>query len=146
MYRYIGNKLKLAPHILEKVNQLIGSKGTVADIMAGTGMISLELRKQGYSVIASDIMTYSYHHLVANLMVGSEPKFEVLIRNNVVPLISDSPYISVLQFLNLLPAKTSFFYNEFSPDGQPSNGGTPRKYFTSDNAGKIDSIREKINE
>lgn len=45
MYRYIGNKAKLTPYILDKVHQMIGDAGTVADIMAGTGTVSLELRK-----------------------------------------------------------------------------------------------------
>ena len=36
MYRYIGNKAKLTPYILDKVQQMIGDTGTVADIMAGT--------------------------------------------------------------------------------------------------------------
>lgn len=67
MYRYIGNKAKLTPYILDKVQQMIGDTGTVADIMAGTGTVSLELRKKGYKVVASDVMTYSYHHLNVNL-------------------------------------------------------------------------------
>ena len=70
MYRYIGNKTKLLPHITERVRELIGDAGTVADIMAGTGSVSLELRKCGYKVMASDVMTYSYHHLVTNLHIG----------------------------------------------------------------------------
>ena len=57
MYRYIGNKAKLTPYILDKVQQMIGDTGTVADIMAGTGTVSLELRKKGYKVVASDVMT-----------------------------------------------------------------------------------------
>ena len=36
MYRYIGNKTKLLPFIIEKVNELLGGNSTVADIMAGT--------------------------------------------------------------------------------------------------------------
>ena len=50
MYRYIGNKSKLTPYILDRIQQMIGDSGTVADIMAGTGMVSLELRKKGYKV------------------------------------------------------------------------------------------------
>lgn len=49
MYRYIGNKTRLMPFIVEKVKGMIGENGTVADIMAGTGAVSFELRKQGYN-------------------------------------------------------------------------------------------------
>lgn len=146
MYRYIGNKTKLLPYIMERTEELIGNQGTVADIMAGTGSVSLEYRKRGYRVIASDMMTYSYHHLNVNLLLDEAPAFNGVIETNEVPLDVEGPYASVLQYLNNLEPIKSFFYKEFSPDGDPSSGCEPRKYFTSENAGKIDAIREKINE
>lgn len=146
MYRYIGNKTKLLPYIMERTEELIGDQGTVADIMAGTGSVSLEYRKRGYRVIASDMMTYSYHHLNVNLLIDEAPAFNGIIATNEVPLDADDPYVSVLQYLNNLEPIESFFYKEFSPGGNPSSGCEPRKYFTSENAGKIDVIREKINE
>jgi adenine-specific DNA-methyltransferase len=54
-------------------------------------------------------------------------------------------YHTVLQYLNALAPKKGYFHQEFSPDGKPANGTSSRKYFTSDNAMLIDSIREKIN-
>lgn len=142
MYRYIGNKTKLLPFIVEKINELIGDNGTVADIMAGTGIVSLELRRQGYNVIASDVMTYSYHHLVVNLLLKESPKFEGL--GNIL-VNNSTPYEDVLAYLNSLDSKKGFFFNEFSPDGSPQSGCEARKYFTSENAAKIDAIREQIN-
>ena len=145
MYRYIGNKTKLLPHIMSRVNEMIGEEGTVADIMAGTGSVALELRKNGYSVVASDVMTYSYHHLVTNLKLGDYPAFDGL--RNFVPISeSETAYYDVLQYLNELKPKKSFFFREFSPDGEPLNGTPARKYFTSENASKIDAIRECIND
>ena len=79
MYRYIGNKTKLLPYITERIHEMIGDTGTVADIMAGTGSVALELRKCGYTVVASDVMTYSYHHLVTNLQIGEYPTFPGLV-------------------------------------------------------------------
>lgn len=145
MYRYIGNKTKLLPYITNRIKEMIGDTGTVADIMAGTGSVALELKKNGYTVVASDVMTYSYHHLVTNLLLSREPHFEGLIRNGIIASESITPYQDVLSFLNNLPTKQSFFFREFSPGGTPLNGCLPRKYFTSDNAKKIDAIREEIN-
>ncbi|WP_418620824.1 DNA adenine methylase [Sellimonas intestinalis] len=145
MYRYIGNKTKLLPHIIEQTQNLIGEHGTVVDLMAGTGSVALEYRKQGYRVIASDVMTYSVHHLNSNLLLSKAPAFKSLMESGVVEQAVDG-YSAVLDYLNALPAKKSFFYNEFSPEGTPSSGLEPRKYFTSDNAGRIDAIREQINE
>lgn len=142
MYRYIGNKSKLLPHIMEKIADLIGEKGIVADIMAGTGTVAQELKRQGYSVIASDMMTYSYHHLVVNLLIRESPLFEGL---EEILNIGESPYESVLNYLNSLNGSEGFFFKEFSPNGSPQAGCEPRKYFTSENAMKIDVIREQIN-
>ncbi len=146
MYRYIGNKTKLLPHITNQIREMIGDTGTVADIMAGTGSVALELKKNGYTIVASDVMTYSYHHLVTNLQLDREPAFEGLMQSGVIDNKSSVPYIDVLAFLNALSPKESFFYREFSPEGTPLNSCPSRKYFTSENAGKIDAIREKINE
>ena len=46
--------------------------------------------------------------------------------------------------MNNLPPKKGFFWNEYSEEGQPENGCKPRKYFTPQNASKIDAIREQI--
>lgn len=145
----LGEKLfdevnRATPYILDKVHQMIGDAGTVADIMAGTGTVSLELRKKGYKVVASDVMTYSYHHLNVNLCMKEAPEFIGL--KDVITDDLGCMYLTVLKYLNQLEPKKSFFYQEFSPDGTPRNGTPPRKYFTSDNAMRIDAMREKINE
>ncbi|WP_422698853.1 DNA adenine methylase [Enterococcus durans] len=145
MYRYIGNKTKLTGHILSAVENMIGKDGTVADVMAGTGAVSLALRKEGYHVVASDVMTYSYHHLVVNLTMGKAPKFEALMSSDEFIGLEGNGYDLVLNYLNSIDPIESFFFKEFSPEGSPKNGTPPRKYFTSDNARKIDAIREKIN-
>ena len=145
MYRYIGNKSKLTNYILERIQELIGKTGTVADVMAGTGTVSLELRKAGYKVIASDIMTYSFDHLIVNLKISKSPTFSGLSGREIPKDSSNNAYENVLNYLNELEGKESFFFKEFSPGGNPSNGTNPRKYFTSKNAKKIDAIREKIN-
>lgn len=146
MYRYIGNKSRLIQYILDRVEQLIGKTGTVADVMAGTGIVALEFRKAGYSVIASDVMTYSYHHLIVNLCLDSAPSFSGLTNKGVINQNEEDPYVAILTYLNNIEPKESFFFREFSPGGAPRNGCEPRKYFTAENAKKIDAIREKINE
>ena len=142
MFRYIGNKTKLIPQIMRKVHALIGDEGIVADIMAGTGCVSKALRNAGYSVIASDVMTYSYHHLTATLMLSKSPFFRSLASE--VEWGNKSPYLSVLEYLNNLPPMEDFFYREYSSAGKPKNGTPARKYFTPENAARIDAIRSQI--
>lgn len=142
-YRYIGSKDKLAATLIAEIRRKCPNANSVIDLMAGTGLFSLALRKEGYRVIASDVMTYSYHHLVVNLKLNCAPKFEGLI-----DLINsnDNTYKAVLDYLNQLQPETGFFTKEYSPGGRPAAGCKPRMYFTTDNASKIDAIRKTIKE
>lgn len=142
MYRYIGNKTKLLPFIMASTEKMIGKTGTVVDLMAGTGLVSAEYRKRGYSVIASDMMTYTKWHLITQIMLDREPEFEGVD----IPLCNNSRYLSVIDYLNSLEPVEGYFFREFSPGGVPANGTASRKYFSTENACKIDAIRDKINE
>lgn len=142
-YRYIGSKDKLASTIIRKIRRYNPEAHTIIDLMAGTGLFSLALRKQGYRVVASDVMTYSYHHLVVNLLLNSAPEFINVDEINDVKSTKNR-YQKVLDYLNALPIQHGFFFEEFGPDGIPAAGCKPRMYFSAHNAGKIDSIREVI--
>lgn len=139
MYRYIGNKSKLLDEIADLTFELIGSSGVVADIMAGTGSVSAEYRRRGYQVVASDVMTYSKHHLTTQLLLDSEPHFLGLRSTYGI-----NGYQEVLDHLNYLKPVQGYFFNEFSPEGVPANGCPSRKYFTSPNAMKIDAMRLEL--
>lgn len=145
MYRYIGNKTKLLPILMATIAEEAPKNATIVDLMSGTGSVAVALRKSGYHVIASDMMTYSKHHLVTQLLLDAPPSFRKIIDHLKIEKAELSGYELVLKYLNLLPEKESYFFNEFSPDGTPSNGSPSRKYFTSENAKKIDAIREEIN-
>lgn len=141
-YRYIGSKDKLSEVIISEIRKIDGKAKHIIDLMAGTGLFSLALRKNGYSVSALDVMTYSYHHLNVNLKMNSAPKFESLVA--IIGKKNAVNYLETLNYLNNLTPKKGYFFKEFSPDGEPSNSLRPRRYFTAENASKIDSIREEI--
>lgn len=140
MFRYIGNKTKLLPAIMEATREEIGDSGTVVDLMAGTGSVALEYRRKGYHVIASDIMTYSKCHLISRLLYNAPPVFAGL--EHLFP--GEKRYQGIVRYLNQLEPVEGYFYKEFSPAGFPANGSGARKYFTADNAAKIDAVREEI--
>lgn len=145
MFRYIGNKTKLLPKLMSAISLAIPANSTVVDLMAGTGSVSVALRKNGFRVIASDMMTYSKHHLVTQLLFDKPPSFSELEKHLPATDGDKSGYEKILDFLNNLPLRKSYFYREFSPEGTPANGTPSRKYFTAKNAQKIDAIRETIN-
>ncbi len=143
MFRYIGNKTKLLPMIISEISKNTEPKSTVVDLMAGTGSVSVALRTNGFHVISSDMMTYSKHHLVTQLLINKAPDFLEL--NNHITINNNISYEAVLDYLNNLTPKEGYFFQEFSPNGTPANGTPSRKYFTSENAKKIDAIRDTIN-
>lgn len=141
MYRYIGNKTKLLSEVMSSVGELVKPGSTVVDLMAGTGVVSAELRKAGYRVIAADLMTYSKCHLDTLLRLDAYPDFTGLREKGLISAVGQDAYGEVLDLLNGLEPVDGYFFREFSPDGRPANGSPSRKYFTSQNAKKIDSIR-----
>ena len=60
--------------------------------------------------------------------------------------IIDSDYLNVLSYLNNLEGIEGFFYKEYCPEGSRLHSQWERKYFTENNAKKIDAIRKKIKE
>lgn len=144
-YRYIGSKEKLANDIINIMLENVPSAKSVIDLMAGTGNMSLALRKRGFTVIASDMMTYSYHHLIVNLCLKEPPFFNSLVGTiKSLEFNSTNNYPLVLSFLNNQKGVKGYFYKEFSPEGNPTSASKPRMYYTSENAQKIDALREII--
>ena len=149
-FRYIGSKDKLSDIIISEIKSTKKGAKHIIDLMAGTGLFSLALREKGFTVSAVDVMTYSYHHLNVHLFLNEAPSFkgmEVIIdfeKYQTHNLFGGCNYETVLNYLNNLKPVKGYFYNEFSPEGEPTNTLRPRKYFTSKNAAKIDAIRKEI--
>lgn len=150
-FKYIGNKRSVSDQILGKIEEVMDSNGGhVTDLMAGTGAISAELRQRGFQVTAVDVMTQAYHHTNIQLMLDKPPEFQGL-KNTVEDVTlkqqtfsETTTYDRVLQFLNNLEPIQDYFWKEFSPEGNPTNTDKPRKYFTPENAAKIDALRNQI--
>lgn len=152
-FRYLGNKSRLKTPIVREISLAIkpDQRPLVVDLFCGTASISTRLRELGYRVIANDNLLFCVVHARAQLLSIEEPEFACLFENerlllNSAPLTTliDTPYQRVLSTLNTLSPIQGFFYNEYSPSGIPTNGVPARKYFTADNAKRIDSIRAKV--
>lgn len=144
-YRYIGSKDKLSDIIISEIRRINNKAETVIDLMAGTGLMSLALRQNNFKVVANDVMTYSYHHLSLHLLLNKAPNFNnitSIIKNNNV--VEKNNYELILNHLNNIKPIKGYFFNEFSPEGNPINATKVRKYFTAENAAKIDGIRKEI--
>ena len=116
--RYLGSKQKMLDFILKTVSENIGSIDSVADIFGGTGVVADLFRKQNKKVIVNDIL---YSNFVS---------FQTWFSNEDVDIHKVS---HIIDELNNLSPKKGYVSKNF--------GGA---YFSEENAGKIDSIREEI--
>lgn len=134
-YRYIGNKTRLLPTLMEEIRSLTPQGATIADVMCGTASVSEALRTSGYTVIASDIMTFSAHHARVRLLLDGSLIFHGL---------GNVSYADVQADLEQIAPIDGLFVREYSPAGNPANGEKPRMYFSYENAARIDAISQQI--
>ena len=147
-HRYIGAKTRIVEEIVSEIIKIVSQNGTVVDLMCGTGAVAIELRKQGCKVIATDVMSQACHITKVKLLLQEPPMFngvkKYLIKKGQMLLTDKSGYESIIQTLNNLPPSKGYFWKEFSHEGKPHNGSEPRKYFSAENAQKIDAARTFI--
>ena len=132
---YIGSKHSIIDFIEESIIDFAGNDNKVfCDIFAGTGVVGKRFKMLGFDVLANDTQFYSYvinkHYLENN----SVPNFSGL------KLIGISdPFI----YLNKLNNYHGFIYNNYTLEGTLGSK-YERCYYSSENAVKIDSIRDCI--
>jgi adenine-specific DNA-methyltransferase len=148
--RFIGHKKRLLPGILDVVDKAVDDEvDQVADLFAGTGSVSAGLKRDGYCVIANDILTHCCVQTRAQLLNSPDPSFDTLlseqseVQDVANRFVVQTGYAQVLSYLNYLDGQTGFFYNHYAPGGT-QNREEPRQYFTDENAQKIDAIRATI--
>lgn len=116
--RYLGSKKKILEFINEIVLKHTKDVKSVADIFGGTGVVADMFNKQGKTIIINDILTSNYISYITwfgNMKVNEE-KVRVKIDE-----------------LNMLSGLSGYVEHNFG-----------NKYFSVENARKIDAIREKI--
>ena len=98
MIKYLGSKRTLVG-VLGAIAQAAEAK-TAVDLFTGTTRVAQEFKRQGLSVIASDIATYS--HILAQCYLEADA--------NTVDLEAISQKIS---YLNSLPGVTGYVTKNF---------------------------------
>lgn len=133
--RYYGCKTKLLDFIGEAVESLKLEKGsTFFDMFSGTTAVGQYFKKRGYTIYANDFLEFAYALAYCYIGLNDVPKFSALKK-----IINVDNAEGVIEYLNNLPGKAGFIAKNYSPykDNQ-------RKYLSTENAKKVDAIREKI--
>lgn len=104
----------------------------ITDIFAGTGTVSRFLKEHGYSVLANDILYFSFvlnkGVLEMNTPITSELRSIIKHLNNLS--VENCPWFNI---------EAAFIYQNYSP-----HDDCQRMYFQCKNALKIDLIRQEI--
>lgn len=122
--RYIGNKTKLLPFIESAFNKYHSdlSELVLCDLFAGTCSVSSHFKTKFGHVISNDLEDYSL----------------ALAKNYICNDGAPEGYQRLIDHMNALPLKSGRLSSNFSPEGGD------RKFFTTNNAQKIQAIREEI--
>lgn len=143
--RFIGNKERLLENIYQTILEAGIKNGSFCDFFSGTSNVGRFFKQNGFKIISSDLLYFSYVLQKAYIENNDEPKFKLLL--NSIKTSSDTffttPLDLVRNYLNKINSKKGFIYHNYSEEGT-KNDQYIRKYFTPTNAMKIDAIRSKI--
>ena len=118
--RYLGNKNVLATNIIGEICKRVPVESKVLDCFGGTGCIARELCNHFEDVSSCDINHYAYVLCYCRTRVPKDTNID--------------DYISQL---NIIQPVHGLITKLYSPEGG-------RKYFTTENAAKIDAMRKQI--
>lgn len=118
--KYIGSKTDLLDFIDEVVQSRAPEARSLADLFCGSGVVAHHFAARGFRVTAVDNLYHNY--LAARCFIGGKPGE-----------VAWTEVAERLTFLDGLPPAAGYCYREY--------GG---RYFTLENAGRIDAIREQV--
>jgi len=117
--RYYGNKYKLTDFIKDAVRRYIGDDWNVFfDIFAGTGVVAHSFNKKDKKIIANDFLQHNF--IALKCWLGTRAYNKDRIGN-------------IINYLNNLKGYPGYIAKNFG-----------NKFFTLENAKKMDAIRKKI--
>lgn len=126
-FRYIGSKTRVVSEIAEHLG---APKGRVfVDVFCGTGAVAEIAAERGWKVRLNDHLSSATTMAQARLLSAADTPFSRL-----------GGYEEVIARLNQEPAIEGFVWREYSP-ASAARIGVERRYFTEDNAGRIDAVR-----
>lgn len=130
-FRYIGSKSRLIAQITTYMGQPTADAFFV-DAFCGTGVVAEAAAKLGWNVRINDSLHSAVLSSGARLISHQQAAFEKL-----------GGYPKAIAKLNAAKPKYGFIWREYSPASFDSCG-IERRYFTQENAARIDAIRALI--
>lgn len=130
-FRYIGSKARVVDAISRRIGRPT-NKGRFVDLFCGTGAVAEAAAKLGWDVHLNDSLHSAVTMAAGRLITPIQARFESL-----------GGYEAAIAKLNGLSSRPGFIHREYSP-ASIDHVGLERRYFITDNAGRIDAIRYQI--
>lgn len=129
-YRYIGSKARIADEIIEYIDY--NGEGYFIDAFSGTGIVAHKAANMGWKVKVNDMMKNAVVMTVAGLVSEEDVHFDFV-----------GGYEACIDYLNKLEPEKGYFWRVYSPASSQFED-VERRYFTENNASKIDAIVNQI--
>ena len=129
--RYIGSKTRIAEAIISLM-RTPSKKGRLVDVFSGSGATSREAVIRGIPVLANDHLNCAVFLTAARLTGTEDVNFDKL-----------GGYDQAIKHLNLVNPKAGYITRSYSPESV-YHDGLERRYFSVNNAMKIDAVRAQI--
>ncbi|EKN4560746.1 DNA adenine methylase, partial [Salmonella enterica] len=133
-FRYIGSKARLVDQLGKFFGKPCSKDAYFIDAFCGTGSVAEAAAELGWNIRINDIL-YS-------AVITSEAR---LMSSHQVPFKNLGGYEKTIEKLNAVALEPGFIWRAYSPASLEFYG-IERKYFSENNAIKIDSIRRQIKE
>lgn len=130
--RYIGSKARLTDQIIDIVKASSSASSRFVDVFGGTGVVASRAADEGFSVVVNDMLASSSLISEAKLISKKQASFS-----------SFGSIEAALVHLNSVPPRDGYIYRTYSP-ASAEYCEHERKYFTKENAAKIDAVRAEI--
>lgn len=130
--RYIGSKARVAAEIVDTLGPPPDGRGVFVDAFCGTGSVAATAAEAGWGVRLNDSLRSAAVTATAQLIAADQAPFAEL-----------GGYERTVAQLNAVPGVTGFIAREYSPLSRET-AGVERRYFTVDNARRIDGVRAQV--
>lgn len=141
---FLGSKRRLLSFLTTHIGAHSTQGQHFVDLFCGTASVSSAFRARGLKVSANDHLGLCSTMAEASLLNCGTPDFCGLVDTGEISAAGHAqPYARVLARLNALDPRQGFVVRSYSPASLRSSG-VSRMYFSEENAGRIDAIRQQI--
>ncbi|MCW3471860.1 DNA adenine methylase [Rhodococcus pyridinivorans] len=128
--RYIGSKARVSEAIVDLAGP--ADDGRFVDAFCGTGAVAAAAAERGWAVTVNDSLPSAVCMSVGAVLGQKDVPFDGL-----------GSYHRAIVLLNEVEGEPGFLHSHYSP-ASLHTAGLERRYFTEDNAARLDAMRKQI--